>query len=44
VDADGQVEGFSLLVDREEVGIVQRPIPLNAAEEDATRAVLLAEA
>ena len=44
MDADGQAERLGLLVDREEVGVVQGLVALDTTEEDAARAVLLAEA
>ena len=42
-DSD-KVEGFRLVVYGAEVGVIQRAIPLDAAEEDAARTVLLAKA
>src|SRR5438874_5390432 len=41
VHAHRHVEGAQLLVDREEVRVAQEPLPLHAAQEDATGAVLL---
>ena len=43
VYADGQVQGLSLPIDRKEVGVVQGPVPLDPAKEDAARAVLTSE-
>ena len=39
VDANGQVVGLGLFIDREKVGVVQGAVPLNAPEEESRCAV-----